>query len=83
MLFVPGLQYTECTSRRSAGPRQPKQIEAAAQTEMLRAISLEGCCRTNSNQSLLRQSHCPLSCAKTTPLGKCGGAVVLEVISAD
>ena len=40
------------------------------------------CCQTNSNQSLLGQSHCPLSCANTTPLGKCGGAVVLEVISA-
>ena len=40
------------------------------------------CCQTNANQSLLGQSHCPLSRAKTTPLGKCGGAGFLEMISA-
>ena len=38
--------------------------------------------QTNSNQSLLGQYGCPLSCAKSAPFGESGGTIELEVASA-
>jgi hypothetical protein len=37
------------------------------------------CCQTNANQSPPGQSHCPLSRAKTAPLGECGGTAALDI----
>lgn len=40
-----------------------------------------GCWQTNSNQSQLGQSCCPLTRAETAPFVESGGAVQLEVVA--
>ena len=54
-----------------------EEVQAAGRIE-----PVVRCCQTNSNQSLVGQWLCPLSHAETAPLGKSGGAVQLEEVSA-
>ncbi len=44
--------------------------------------ALDGCCQTNANRSQLADDDEVSGHAQPTPLGKSGGAVSLEVVSA-